>query len=90
MENAKYWAFICHHQADVGTYGGAWHKKTHELRKFETEEELDKFIESVPEMADYDSSIEIIRTSNDDEEDEDIPEERSDLDEFEDEYEANQ
>jgi len=88
MEDTKYWAFICNHEADVGTYGGAWSKKTHQLRKFETEKELDEFIDAVHngEMCDYDSSIEIIRTSHDDMEKEESPCDEG-YDEYEDTYE---
>ena len=70
MIDAEYWAFICNHHADYGSYGGTWHKKSHELRKFKTREDLDKFVESVHngEMCDYDFSIELIRTSDDDKE----------------------
>ena len=63
--NSKYWAFICHHNQDVGHWGGHWTKKEYDLKEFKTEEELDEYIKNAPECCDENYSLEIVNTSYD-------------------------
>ena len=92
MNGIKYWAFTCHYQQEDGIHGGLWSKKTYELRKFETQEELDAFIKAKNEgeMDDGYSSISILATTYDEEEGENIPDEGGDDYYQEDEYEDNE
>ena len=66
----KYWVFVCYNHHDVGHYGGRWQKKTYDLKEFDTEEELNKYIDDVPEMQDYDFNLELLYTSHDNMEEE--------------------